>query len=203
MPANMVVENNEMSKIKQLAKRIFKARFYYLFVLPLIALITIFLIVPTILAFLLSLQKFSYSLGGFIFIGLNNYIKMFSDPRLLQAFLNILYITAVSLPVIVGLSLLLALSINRQSVKGKTFFKVIYFLPVITTWVVVALVWKGIYNYQFGVLNTFLKFIGLSPISWLEDPKVALNSIIIVNTWKMVGFYMVILYANLLKKSSI
>jgi len=177
-------------------KQIYQNGICYLFVAPLVIIFGLFMIWPMILCFWLSFQQFSYVKSGFVGVGLKHYINLFSDGYFLRATWNSIYIALISVPLLIIIPGLFAVLIDRKTIRGKTFFKVIYFLPVITTMVVVGLVWKWIYNSD-GILNFFLGKLGFSGQAWLDDPKYALNSLISVNIWKMIGFYMILFWANL------
>lgn len=129
-------------------------------------------------------------------VGLGNYMAAFKNQDLLMALKNTVIYTVVTVPVGVFLSLITAVFLNT-SIKCKGFFRVCYFLPVISAPAAVAMVWKWLYNSDFGIINYLLSKIGIDGPNWLGDSKTILLSVMIVGIWSMVGYNMVILLAGL------
>ncbi|MCA0295879.1 MAG: sugar ABC transporter permease [Actinobacteria bacterium] len=130
------------------------------------------------------------------FVGLANYAKLLASPTTLGVFGNTLGYVVGYLPLVYVGGLLLALALNAR-IPGRGFFRALYFLPVITSWVVVALVWKWLLNPSNGLVNAVLGALGLPQPGWWTDPNWALASVIIASAWKDLGFVMVILLAGL------
>ena len=128
-------------------------------------------------------------------IGLANYQRLFSDSTFWRVVLNNLLLLA-AVPVAILIPLLVAYLLNEH-VSGWRFFRSAYFLPVVTSWVVVALVWRWLLNPQTGVVNAALDLVGIQGPGWWTDPAWALPSIILASAWKDLGFVMVILLAGL------
>lgn len=171
------------------------------FLAPAISAIFIFFFIPVIAAFVISFTDFDiYTLGDFStlrFIGFDNYIKLLSDDLFWTALKNTFYFVIVAGPLSIAVSLLAALLLNSKLTKFKSLFRLAYFLPVVTTLVAVAIVWRFIYHPNFGILNFFLGLIGINPIDWLGDPFWAMPSIIILAVWKNFGYNMIIFIAGL------
>src|SRR5918996_3215651 len=171
------------------------------FIAPALLVILIFFFLPVAAAFLLSLTDFDiYALGDLStlrFIGLSNYLRLLQDPLFWVALKNTLYFVLVGGPLSIGLSLGAALLINNKRVRFKGFFRTILLLPVITTLVAVALVWRYLYHPHFGLLNYGLGLVGIDPIDWLGDPRWAMPAIILMAVWKNFGFNMIIFLASL------
>jgi multiple sugar transport system permease protein len=130
-------------------------------------------------------------------IGLANYASILTDQVSQKALINSLYYAVVSVPLGMALSLLIALAMNRK-LKGMTFYRSLYFLPVVSSTVAVALVWSWIYNPQFGLLNYFLNAIfHIQGPAWLADTTWAMPALIIMSVWKGLGYNMVIFLAGL------
>ena len=129
-------------------------------------------------------------------VGFTNFIRLFSDPTFGQVFKNTLYYTVISIPLSMLLSFLLALVMNRK-IKGITIYRTIYFIPVVSSMVAVSLMWRWIYNADFGLLNYFLGLLGIGPINWLTDTRWAMPAIIMMSVWKGLGSGMVIILAGL------
>src|SRR5574341_439039 len=130
------------------------------------------------------------------FAGLDNYLRLLKDPTFGKALLNTIYYVGVMVPVSTILALLLAMLLN-QKLKGITFYRTAYFMPVVSSTVAVALVWSWIYSKDFGLLNYVLRSIGLDPIAWLSSTKWAMPAVIIMGIWGQLGQGMVIFLAGL------
>lgn len=152
-------------------------------------------IFPIFQTMYLSLTK-SGSFGKVTFVGLENYKNLVQDKLLLQSFVNTFNYTIITVPVGVFLSLFVAVLLNSK-IKGKTIYRTLFFLPVVSAPAAVAMVWRWIFNSDFGLINNSLKAIGLSGPNWLTNPKTALIAIAIVGIWSMIGYNMIILLAGL------
>jgi multiple sugar transport system permease protein len=131
-----------------------------------------------------------------IWVGLGNYTNMVHDPLFWKVIGNTFYYTLVSVPIGVILSLLLALALN-QKLRGMTFYRTLYFMPVISSTVAVALVWDWMFNPQFGLVNYALSLIQIRGPEWLGSTTWAMPALIIVGVWKGLGYNMVIFLAGL------
>lgn len=173
----------------------------YFFLAPALSAIFIFFFIPVIAAFIISFTDFDiYTLGNFStlrFIGFNNYIKLLKDELFWTALGNTFYFVVVAGPLSIAVSLIAALMLNSKLVKFKSLFRLLYFLPVVTTLVAVAIVWRFIYHPNFGILNFLLSIVGINPIDWLGDPDWAMPSIILLAVWKNFGYNMIIFIAGL------
>lgn len=129
-------------------------------------------------------------------VGVDNYARLLEDPAFAQALGHTLVFIAGYLPLVFAGGLLIALALNER-LRGLGLFRAVYFLPVVTSWVVVALVWKWLLNPQSGVVNAGLGLIGVEGPGWWTDPAWAMPSIILASAWKDLGFVMVILLAGL------
>ena len=129
-------------------------------------------------------------------VGLENYRTLLTDPGTRTVSLHTLIYCAGYLPLVFAGGLGLALALN-QKLAGRSFFRAAYFLPVVTSWVVVALVWKWLLNPTNGLVNTILGAVGLPQPGWWTDPNWALPAVILSSAWKDLGFVMVIMLAGL------
>lgn len=172
-----------------------------LFLGPSLIVIFVFFFLPVIAAFMMSFTDFDiYSLGNFNYLrvtGLDNYKKLLNEPLFWTALKNTFYFVVVGGPLSVAASLGAALLLNSKLIKYKSIFRMIYFLPVVTTLVAVSIVWRYFYHPRFGLLNYILSFIGLGPFDWLGDPNLAMPAIIILAVWKNFGYNMIIFIAGL------
>ncbi|QNO37264.1 sugar ABC transporter permease [Protaetiibacter sp. SSC-01] len=165
------------------------------FLLPSAIPLTAFVLVPMVGAAWVSLTEWNL-LAPPQFVGLDNYVKLLSDPETRDIFLHTLYYIVGYLPLVYVGGLALALALNTR-LHGRSVLRGIYFLPVITSWIVVALVWRWLLNPSSGVVNTALGWFGVDGPGWWTDPAWAMPSIIIASAWKDLGFVMVILLAGL------
>ncbi|WP_242578175.1 carbohydrate ABC transporter permease [Chroococcus sp. FPU101] len=151
---------------------------------------------PILYAAFLSFQKVQL-LGNieYQFVGFNNFIRLIKDDRVWIALKNTAEYVAIVVPSQTILALLLAVSLNSD-IKGKYWWRLIYFLPTITSSAVLTLIFMWIYNTD-GLLNYFLALLHLPTYNWLDDPAVALKSIMIMNIWSTAPFFMVIYLAAL------
>jgi len=180
----------EVKKKKVLWK---EAIWGYLFILPSMVLVFVFVLLPVITSFGISLTKWNV-FGNPSFIGLENYQKIFTNQLALFTFKNTFIFSFISIPITVLLSLLLAIALN-QKIKGIAFYRTSYYLPVISASVAVSLVFLWIFDTNYGLLNQALSLVGLDPVGWLTNPHIALYSVILVSVWRGLGFNMIIFLA--------
>ena len=168
----------------------------YLFVAPALLVLGTFVVLPILYAVFLSLQKVQL-LGGieYKFIGLQNFSRLIEDDLVWIALVNTAEYVAIVVPSQTLLALLLAVTLNA-GIKGKNLWRIIYFLPTITSSTVLTLIFMWIYNTN-GLLNRFLQAISLPTYNWLGDPAVALKGIMLMNIWSTAPFFMVIYLAAL------
>lgn len=168
----------------------------YLFLLPNFIGFFLFTAGPIIAGLVLSF--FSWDLlSPPQFIGIKNYISLIKeDPLFWLSLKNTLWYSILSIPSGVACSLCLALALNR-GIRGVVVYRALFFIPVVSSIIAVALVWKWFYNAEFGVLNYLIGLIGIPPQRWLNDPNLAMISVAIMSVWKGMGYNMVIFLAGL------
>ena len=173
----------------------------WLFLAPAMAAIAIFFVVPVLSAFIMSLTDFDvYALGDISvvrFMGFHNYVRIFQTPLFWTALKNTFYFVLVGGPLSVAASLGAALMVSSKLARFKSFFRTVYFLPVVTSLVAVAVVWRYLYHPAHGLLNLFLSWFGVAPIDWLGNPAIAMPAIIVLAVWKNFGYNMLIFIAGL------
>jgi ABC-type sugar transport system permease subunit len=161
----------------------------YLFLLPFFAIYTVFLLYPTFAALWLSFYE-AVALDTPEFAGLENYARLVTDPRYLHALKNTTVYALSSVFILSPLALLVALAIRSFLVPWanlKSFYRIALFLPFITSFVVVALMFSLVFNKDFGLLNAFFDSIGLPRLNWLRDERLAMISVILVAIWTYLG----------------
>jgi len=187
-----------MTRLKSLLKEIWKEKLSYLFILPDLIIFSVFIIIPVFYSLYLSFHKWNILDSEKPFVGLANYANLFKDEFFIQALWNTVYFVGLNVPIMLGLALLVALLLNNK-IKGIGLFRTLYFLPVVTSMVVAAVTWRWIYNGDFGYLNFILMKLHIlkEPIYWLADIDWAMPAVVFVNSWKGIGFYMIIFLAGL------
>ena len=166
------------------------------FLLPAILGTLIFIIIPVFYSFYLSFTSWDL-LSSVEFVGLKNYIELFNSKDFYFILGNTIYYALITTIFGVLIPLILACVLNAK-IRGVDFFKTIYFLPFITPMVVVAIVWAWIFDVDYGLLNHLFK----THIAWLLDTKWAMNAVVLVSVWKLIGYNMVIFLAGLSAISS-
>jgi multiple sugar transport system permease protein len=169
---------------------------------PAIILLSVFLIIPFLMAFGLSFTNQRLIPNVNVptqFIGLTNYGRMLEDSSFVRALLNNLLFAVVVVPVQTSLSLGMALLVN-QKLPGVNFFRTVYFVPVATVMVVVAVIWSLIYNSPQGLMNAFanvVTFGAVKEVAWLDNPVTAFPAIMLLSIWQGAGYQMLIFLAGL------
>jgi multiple sugar transport system permease protein len=171
------------------------------FLAPALSALLAFFLLPVAAAFALSFTDFDiYALAdprNLRFVGLANYARWLGDPGFWRAFANTLYFVALGAPLSVGVSLGAALLLCARSARAQAFFRTVYFVPVVTTLVAVAVVWRFLYHPRLGLANRALAWLGLGPVDWLGEPATAMPALILLAVWKNFGCNMVIFVAGI------
>ena len=171
------------------------------FVAPALGVIAVFFVLPVLAALMVSFTDFDiYALAdlrNLRFVGLRNYVQLLETPLFWHALGNTLYFVIVGVPLSIGASLGVALLLNSPLVRARSFFRTTLFIPVVTTLVAVAVVWRYLLSTRYGFINFALGRLGIAPVDWLGDPHWAMPAIILFAVWKSFGYNMVILFAGL------
>jgi multiple sugar transport system permease protein len=186
------------STVQRLRRRTWEERSAYLFIAPGVIIFSVFTLAAVIFAIYLTFHRWSIIEPEKPFVGLQNYEDMLHDERFVQSVLNTVYFTGASVPLTMAIGLLLALLLN-QPIRGRAIFRTAYYLPVLTPFVVSALLWKWLYNGQFGLFNFYLLKTHLidEPLLWLSDKNLAMPAVVLMTVWSGVGFSMVVYLAGL------
>lgn len=170
----------------------------YLFLSPVLLLFLVFTVFSVGYAFYLSFHRWNILEPAKPFVGFDNYARLLEDERFRQAVLNTIYYTAASVPLTIVLGLLVALLLNTQ-IRARGLFRTFFYLPVITPLVIASIIWKWVYNGDYGLANYYLMKLNIidEPLLWLADRNLAMPAVIITSVWKSVGFAMVVYLAGL------
>jgi multiple sugar transport system permease protein len=170
--------------------------FCYLALLPVLLLFAYVRLVPIADSFVLSFYKWELLSRVRPFVGLANYKALLSDSNFILALKNTIIYSLSTVVLSTLLALPLAMALSSKS-RWSAFYQTIYFLPVITPMVPMAIAWKWIYDYNYGILNYILGFFGLPAVAWLTDPGIALWALVIIGIWKVLGYNMVLLLVGI------
>lgn len=190
-----VVKTTKNLQVKQRKLFITPKNAPYIFIGPAFLLLLIFTVYPVISSCILSFQEVRGVENTFV--GLANYTRLFHDPIFYKSLLNTAEILIVQVPIMLFLSLLIAVGLHSTMVKGKAFFRISYFMPAITALVAASIVFMILLDEHFGLVNYVLSFLGVKSIPWLTSPLWAKVSVILVMTWRWTGYNMVVFLAGL------
>ncbi|OOM73596.1 sn-glycerol-3-phosphate transport system permease protein UgpA [Clostridium puniceum] len=190
----------QMDKKINIKKKISKStlnewKWGYIMIFPTFIGLMVLNIIPAIQTFILSFEK-AGAFGKSTWVGLNNYKRLFQDAAVLQSVLNTLKYAVIVVPATVILSLIVAVLLNKK-IKGISAYRTIYFLPMVAAPAAIAMVWRWLFNSEYGLINYLLSIIGISGPKWLTDPNMGLISIAIVGIWSSIGYNMILLLAGL------
>jgi ABC-type sugar transport system permease subunit len=171
----------------------------YIFILPAVILYSLFFLYPFVQSIYISLTSWNGVDAQKTFVGVSNYLKMLGDSLMWRSLQhNLVWVVLGTLaPIAIGL--LLAVLLSHKKTVGRTFFRTIYFMPVMLSPVVVGIIWGWVYNPIFGMLNRVLAFVGLEALGrgWLGDPHLALYMVLIAAVWSYFGFCLVVIMAGM------
>ncbi|MDY0969420.1 MULTISPECIES: carbohydrate ABC transporter permease [Sphingomonas] len=173
----------------------------WLFSAPVLVIIALVFVLPTALAMALSVTDYSiYALADWAnlrFVGLGNFIDLFSTPLFWRAIGNTALFALLGVPMAIGASLAVALLLNDATVRWKPLWRVLLFAPYVTSIVATAVVWRFLFNERSGLINRALATIGAAPVDWLGNPHTSIPAILIFVTWKIFGYNMIVFTAAL------
>lgn len=176
-----------------------KGIFIFCCLAPAAILFIVFMIIPTIDIFRMSLFKWGGYTDNKTFVGLDNFRNLFQSDRFYQAFQNSIFMIVIVTIVTFALALIFAYILTREKLKGQAFFRVIFYIPNILSVVVIGAIFSAIYDPNQGLLNSFLNlFRGAEhPVLWLGEQKIVIYSIVIAMVWQAIGYYMVMYMASM------
>lgn len=167
---------------------------YVLAFVPLLGFL-IFGLIPLILSLIVSLYKpLGYSFTNMTWMGLKNYLHVLTDEVFWKSVGNTFY-AMLSIPINLVLSVIIASILTNKRIKGKGFFRTIYFLPYVCSVVAVSIMWRWVFDGEFGIINTLLSYIGIKGPDWLGNSKTLMPAMIIMSVWSGLGFNTIIFSA--------
>ncbi|MGG3912754.1 sugar ABC transporter permease [Bacillus sp. es.034] len=173
----------------------------YVFIAPAVIILTVFSIVPIIVAFLISFTDLDLKgladWSNVSFIGMDNYSALLSDELFHKSIFNTLFYVVIGVPLVIVFSLGIALLLNYGTSKLFTVFRGVYYMPSITNIIAVAVIWGFLYNTEYGLFNYLLSLLDVEKIPWLGEPTIAKLSLIVLAVWKGIGINMIIFLAAL------
>lgn len=173
---------------------------YYVFILPALIIFSVFIFGPMLQSFVLSFYKYNLmTINQAEFTGFDNFISLFKNPVFHKALQNTAVYSLVTVPVLMALGLANALLLNNRRLRAKSFYKVCYYMPYVSSMVAVAIVFSLLFNASTnGIMNQILANMGMKPVGWLSDSKLAFPVIMLLSVWKSVGYVMIVYLGGLL-----
>lgn len=169
----------------------------FLYLLPFIIGILIFTLYPVINVFLLSFKDdYNYLRNSFSGWNLENYKTVLTDPKFIQSIINTTLYVLFVVPISTALAIIIANFLN-QKIKGNAIFQTAYFMPMVTSITAVGLIWRLMYNKQYGIINFILSKFGIEKIGWVVDSKWSLVALIIFGIWNIMPFTIILLISGL------
>lgn len=181
-------------------KNLRRRGFIALYLLPPLIIYVVFMVYPFIQSFCTSFYKWNGISKDKLFVGFDNYIRLFSDPVILTALKNNAFILLWCTLITFVISITFAVILTRKKYRSSTFFKIVFFLPYVLSLSVVSIIWKFIYDPSFGILNDILTRLGLEQWIhlWLGDKTVIMGALTVPLIWVNIGFYMVVFISGIL-----
>ena len=167
-----------------------------LFLSPTLAVFGVFVLFPVFFSFYLSFHKWNMFSAGATWVGLDNYRAIIVNPEFWSVLKNTAIYTLGTVPLNMALSLVIAFLLNKR-LAGKKLLRTMFFTPVIMSSVAAAVIWRWVYEPNFGLLNTVLGFFGIGAVNWLNEPTAAMFALIMMGVWKTFGVNMVLFSAGL------
>ncbi|MFE3738866.1 carbohydrate ABC transporter permease [Streptomyces sp. NPDC059134] len=175
--------------------RTVEALWGYAFIAPAGLGLAVFYLWPVVQTGYFSFTKWG-AFGGHTWYGLGNYQRLLTDPEFGQALLNTVLYTVLGL-VAIPLAVVFAALLNREGLRGTGIYRTLFFLPVVTMPVAIAMVWRWLYNGDYGLINHVLSLVGIDGPNWVADPDTALFALVVVGAWSSLGYNLIIFLAGM------
>lgn len=179
-----------------------KRMIIFAFLLPSLLGLLVFSIIPIVYSFVISftdwngLNRWSAEEGIPQIVGIGNYVEIIKSEEFWKVLGNTFTFIVLYIPLILALSIFAAVLLNQKK-KGVGIFRVVYFIPVLTSWVAASLIWKWLLSKDYGPINQLLSWIGIEGPAWLQDPLWAMPGIVIASVWKDLGYFSLIILGGL------
>ena len=173
----------------------------YLFIMPSMIILTIFVFIPLVSSLVIGLLNMNIFMKDISFAGLTNFKQLFQDSRVGNATFNSLYFTLFEVPLQVGLALLLAMYVAKNN-KYTKLLRSTYYLPFVCSMTAISIVWSMLLDPNMGLVPYWLEQIGLDSVSFLKDPNLAMPTVIVVTAWKGFGYTLTLITAAVLNISA-
>ncbi|MBN2413337.1 sugar ABC transporter permease [candidate division KSB1 bacterium] len=180
-------------KIKFYKKESFSA---ILFLSPTLIIFSVFILLPVVFSFYLSFHDWNMFSADKQYVGFDNYSKMLTSAEFWRVLKNTAVYTFCTVPLSMAVALVIAFFLNKKII-GKKFLRTAFFTPVVISAVAAAVIWRWIYDPNFGLLNYVLGLIGIPAINWINNPTAAMSALIIMGVWKSLGSNMILYLAGL------
>ena len=168
----------------------------YVFIFPATLILVVFHLLPILYSFRISLFSWDMIDSSKKFVGILNYLLLFKDSEFLKSLLNTIYFTIVVVPLSIIISLFFAVLLNNK-IRGTSFYRFGFFLPIVTSINAIAMVWLWMYHPENGIINFLLLKFGYEPNKWLLSPNLAMPSVMAMSIWKNLGYDIIIILAGL------
>lgn len=172
----------------------------YLFILPSMVVLSVFVFIPLLASFVISITDMNIFMKDVQFVGTANFTKLFADKRVTNATFNSLYFTILEVPLQIGLALLLTVCLAKNN-KYSKLLRSIYYLPFVCSMTAIGIVWSMLLDPNMGLVAYWLKQAGIDTIAFLKDPDFAMPTVIVVTAWKGFGYTLTLLAAAVLNIS--
>lgn len=186
-------QTEKKSRHSKLARR--EAVWGYLFITPGTVGVIVFTLFPLLFSFVMSFTDWSM-LAAPHFLGLENYLELFRDRTIGKEFSNTFVYAFGTAPIGVFVSLVLATLMNTK-IRGRSFYRVAYFLPYVSMPAAITIVWQWMLNSDTGIVNAIIRALGFDTVAFMSDPKLIMPVMIFISIWQMIGYSMIILLAGL------
>lgn len=177
-----------------------KSIFIFLCVAPAVILFSIFMIIPTVNIFKMSLYKWGGYSPNKTYVGFDNFKKLAQDMKFLQAFENTVLLIVIVSVITIAVALVFAAVLTREKIVGQNFFRIVFYIPNILSIVIISAIFSAILDSKNGLLNSLLALFrdkGSEPVYWLGDQKIVIFSIAMAMIWQAIGYYMVMYMASM------
>lgn len=172
----------------------------YLFILPSMVVLSVFVFIPLIASFVISITDMNIFMKDVRFVGIANFTRLFADKRVTNATFNSLYFTILEVPLQIGLALFLTVCLAKNN-KYSKLLRSVYYLPFVCSMTAIGIVWSMLLDPNMGLVAYWLRQAGLETIAFLKDPNYAMPTVIVVTAWKGFGYTLTLLAAAVLNIS--